>query len=56
MNENPTLFMYLASALGAAVAISLLVRGEPAPAAVVAVGVVFLIYWARRQDREGGDG
>ena len=56
MNEQPVVFTYIASAIGMLVAAGLVVQGEFGPAAVVAAGAAFLIYWARRQDREGGDG
>jgi hypothetical protein len=47
--------MYLGAALGVIVAISLVARGEPAPASVIAAGAAFLIYWAWRQSRERGE-
>jgi hypothetical protein len=44
---------YVASVLAFVAALGSLVQGNPAPAAVLALGGLFLIYWGRRLDREG---
>ena len=44
---------YVASVLAFVAALGSLVQGNPGPAAVLAVGALFLIYWGRRLDREG---
>ena len=51
----PFLACYVGAVLGVAVAISMAVRGEPAPAAALALGALFLIYWGRRLDRQRGE-
>jgi hypothetical protein len=55
VTQQPTFFMYLGSAIAIAVAVSLLIRDRPLQASLLAAGAAFLIYWARREDRKGGD-
>ena len=51
----PFLASYVGAVLGVAVAISLALRGSIAPAVVLALCAVFLIYWGRRLDRQRGE-
>ena len=52
---QPALASYLGAVLGVAVAISMAVRGAVAPAVVLALGALFLLYWGRRLDRQRGE-
>jgi hypothetical protein len=54
MDAREPLFAYLGAALAVIAAAGSAVRGAVAPAVVLALGALFLIYWGRRLDRDRG--
>ena len=46
---------YIGGVIGLVVAASSAIREQWGPAAVVALGALFLIYWGRRADRDRGE-
>jgi hypothetical protein len=56
VSKRHALFSYIGASQAALVAGGFAVAGKPAQAAVFVVGCLFLIYWGRRLDKEGGDG
>ena len=55
MNRRPEVVCYIGAVLGLIVAASAALRGQFGPAAVVALGALFLIYWGRRTERDRGE-
>ena len=52
MNPRPWVVSYVGAVLGLVVAASAAIRGQFGPAAVVALGALFLIWWGRRAERD----
>jgi hypothetical protein len=46
---------YIGAVLGLVFALSAAIREQFGPAAVVALGALFLIYWGRRAERDRGE-
>jgi hypothetical protein len=55
MDQREPIVAYLAAALTLAAAGGSAIKGAIAPAVVLALGALFLIYWGRRLDRQRGE-
>ena len=54
MNAQDPRLLYIAAAVTFLAAAGLAIRGDLPQASLLAAGAAFLIYWARRTDKEEG--
>jgi hypothetical protein len=55
VNAQEPLMLYIAAGVTFLAAAGLAIRGDLPQAAILAAGAAFLIYWARRSDRQQGE-